>query len=315
MTASIQSDGFTLIILPEILGRAIELTKQVLRFNVDVNAEATEAKLFVKIDGVQYETSSIYLRKYDPEKVEQLRNELLSRFPNTEFDDIFLAIRKLTRSTAKCPNCGKVMQSNHLNRHRQSCTKERHCPVCQKVVQGDFRDHIDRCGRRTYSCNICGEPFNTGARRSAHQKKCRVADENTIPQGSKDDVNKGLFRLVNFIPNTNSPDYEGVLEDETQHIIEILSNRLDLDTGLKFYISIELNMSRLIMDETNKVTTFQTGSSMLLKTMDIEKEVKEHITLLISKIEKYIRNGSGWLVDNVKMINVMMTKYHPMGVV
>ena len=310
MTSSVPSDGFKLIILPEILKRAIELTKQVLRFNVDVSAEATEAKLVVKIDGVQYETSSIYLRKYDPEKVEQLRNELLSRFPNAEFDDIFLGIRKLTRRMVKCPNCNKDMRSYNLTSHLKSCYKGQYCPVCQKDVQGELRDHIDRCGRRTYSCNVCGEPFNTGARRTAHQKKCRVADETTVPQGSKDGVVDGLFRLVNFIPNTKSPDYEGVLEDEAQHIVEILNNRLE--TGLKFYISIELNMSRA-MDENNKVTTFQTSSSTLLKTTDTEKEVKEHITLLISKIEKYIRNGSGWLVDNVKMINVMMTKYHPMG--
>ena len=101
MTASIQSDGFTLIILPEILGRAIELTKQVLRFKVVVNVEATETKLFVKIYGIQYETSSIYLRKYDPEKVEQLRCELLSRFPDDEFTEILLGVRKLKKEDGK----------------------------------------------------------------------------------------------------------------------------------------------------------------------------------------------------------------------
>ena len=100
MTTSLPSDGFTLVDLPEFLERAIFLTKKVLSHRV-LNVEATEAKLFVKIDGVKYETSSIYLRKYDPEKVEQLRCELLSRFPDDEFTEILLGVRKLKKEDGK----------------------------------------------------------------------------------------------------------------------------------------------------------------------------------------------------------------------
>ena len=86
-----------------------------------------------------------------------------------------------------------------------------------------------------------------------------------------------------------------------------------METGLKFYISIEFDMSRLT-DDTSKIVTFQTRSTTLLKGMDPEPEVKGHIDLIDSKIDKYTRNGSGWLVDSVRVINVMMTKYSPIGI-
>ena len=89
------TSDFTLVLLPEILNLAIELTKQVIHHRVEL-VEPTEAKLFVKIDYVQHETSSIFLRKYEPTKIEQLKKELLSRFPDAEYGDILLGIRKIT---------------------------------------------------------------------------------------------------------------------------------------------------------------------------------------------------------------------------
>ena len=35
--------------------------------------------------------------------------------------------------------------------------------------------------------------------------------------------------------------------------------------------------------------------------------------MLVDKIDNYIRNGSGWIVDNVNHLSIMSTKYHPMG--
>ena len=360
------SSEFTLVLLPEYLERAIFLTKQVLRHRV-LHVGATEARLFVKIDGVEHETSSIYLRKEDPEKIEQLRNELLYRFPDDEFDDILLGIRNIKTRMLNCPNCNKEMRSDNLSRHLKTCAKNQYCPVCQKEVQGNLKEHIDCCCRKTYDCSVCGESFNTGARRTAHQKKCsrktydcnicsesfttiamrdvhikdkhrkthscglcgesfnraakrvahektcRVADEKTINQVSTDSDTQsalgGLFRIVKINPKNNSADYEGVMEDEVVHIAEILNNRME--TALKFYISAELDMSRLT-DGATKLVYFQTSSTTLLQNMDVEPEVKGHVQRIASKIDKYIKNGSGWSVDRVNAISVMITKFNPL---
>ena len=35
--------------------------------------------------------------------------------------------------------------------------------------------------------------------------------------------------------------------------------------------------------------------------------------MLVDEIDNYIRNGSGWVVDNINHLSIMSTKYHPMG--
>ncbi|MCP4488290.1 MAG: hypothetical protein GY820_13355 [Gammaproteobacteria bacterium] len=136
-----------------------------------------------------------------------------------------------------------------------------------------------------------------------------MADARTLPQISKDGPIDGLFRIVRIEPKNKTPDHYGIMEDETSHIVEILNNTMV--TALKFYISIELNMSRLTED-ISKIVTFQTRSTTLLKDMDPEAEVRKHIDLIDSKVDNYINNGSDWNVVSVRVINVMMTKYNPL---
>ena len=70
---------------------------------------------------------------------------------------------------------------------------------------------------------------------------------------------------------------------------------------------------KLPSDVTTEAINFHSSSSILLKDSDIEEETKQHISSLENKIEEYLKKGSGWMVENVKMINLMMTKYQPMG--
>ena len=110
----------------------------------------------------------------------------------------------------------------------------------------------------------------------------------------------GLFRTIELKPNTVSPDCEGVLEDEVECIAETLEYYLD--PALKFYLSLELSM-RLPTDDKVKTVSFQTKSTALLQAMKIKKEIRKHIKDIVKDVEKYIRNGSGWLVENVKTIS------------
>ena len=282
------------------LNEAIDTARNIL--SKKAHEESIQAKLRYKVEGSVYYSNLIYLRKADPEKVEILKAELQGKFPDTIFDEITLIIAPLRRR-AKCPNCKKEMQSFHVTRHLKICIKKNKCPVCQKAVSGNLGKHIENCNVKTYSCNVCGEVFNTGIRKTAHEKKCGLSQSGTSALN-------GLFRIVEVKPNSISPDYEGILEDEMDHIIEILDNRMD--PALKFYMSIELDM-RLPTDDSTKVVTFQTKSSALLQAMDFKEEVGKHINEIVEDVDKYIRNGSGWLVENVKTIYLMMTKYNPGG--
>ena len=58
---------------------------------------------------------------------------------------------------------------------------------------------------------------------------------------------------------------------------------------------------------------FCTSATILLKSSNISESVQHHINMLVDKIDNYIHNGSGWIVDNVNHLSIMSTKYYPMG--
>ena len=287
--------------LPKYLNRATEAAKEILL--AKAKKEPTQAKIRYKVAGVINNTNLIHLRTPDSEKIELLRSELLRNVPDQNFEEIILLESPLKRKRVKCPNCDKEMSSSDLNRHLKKCAQKSKCPACQKTVTGILGEHIEKCNVKTYDCNVCREEFNTAFRKAAHEKKCGIAESGQIAL-------KGLFRIIELKPHANSPDYEGVLQEEIERIVEILDSRMD--PSLKFYIALELDM-RLPTDDSTKVISFQTRSTALLASMDFKKEVEKHIKELVKDVENYIRNGSGWLVENVKTIHLMTTKYNPGG--
>ena len=118
------------------------------------------------------------------------------RFGTNQFEKIYMEITKLVRKV-KCPNCNKEMRSNHLFRHLKSCVKDL-CVICLKSVE-NLQEHMKDCSVKYYSCKICGEKFNTGGRRTAHEKKCRVMEGTT----SKEALD-GLFKIIRITPQPHS---------------------------------------------------------------------------------------------------------------
>ncbi|MCP4459456.1 MAG: hypothetical protein GY816_15760, partial [Cytophagales bacterium] len=102
MSTSIPSHAFKFYRLSKNLERAIDAAKDILKYALRMGH--LQAKLSVRIGGLQYETPLIYLRKENPQKVDQLKNEVVARFPDVDFDEILLLVGKLTRRIVKCPN-------------------------------------------------------------------------------------------------------------------------------------------------------------------------------------------------------------------
>ena len=42
--------------------------------------------------------------------------------------------------------------------------------------------------------------------------------------------------------------------------------------------------------------------------MDIENEVQRHITEIFGEVDEYVQHGSGWIMENVHGINIMITR-------
>ena len=265
----------------------------------------------------EFQSSELHCRKYDTDRINFLIDNfgIKGSITPQDFDSITLVIKPIKPRQRPCPNCNRMMLSSHVSRHLKTCSKKGTCLICEKQVK-DVKKHMETCSVVTYPCRVCGEHFNTGGRRTAHEKRCRVAD------GKKREVKRhmgfnhhteetalgGLFRIVKIKPQTETSDYIGVLEDEMEHIKEILEFRLD--PALKFYLTMKLDVIKVIEGET-KIANFSTSATPLHEGDYFIGEIKKHINGLDIEVDKYVRNGSGWVVESVRQIDVMITKYNP----
>ena len=192
------------------------------------------------------------------------------------------------------------MWNTNLERHTKTCGAQK-CPVCCKKIHINLQEHIDQCSIRLYHCSKCGEAFNTGCRRTAHEKKCSfngiIAERSAFG---------GAFQIIELEPCIKSPDYEVVLHSELDHVVDIVSEKRG--RGIKFYMGVELSMER---GEVNKIATFQTLPSIILQSTDIEEDIEQHINTILNEIEEYQGMDFGWIPEDIKKITLMITKYDP----
>ena len=191
------------------LDEAISQAKSHLRRNIQV-------KLLVRHQGREFESSTVFIRKIVPEKLEQIRKELVMRFGTNQFEKIYMEITKLVRKV-NCPNCNKEMRSNHLFRHLKTCIKNKFCPICQKdISEGSINEHVEECGKTYYPCNVCGKRFNTATKRTTHEMNIK---------NSKVKADFGRFKIITI---NIQPDYLITLEDKVEHITVLASTTVDL---------------------------------------------------------------------------------------
>ena len=268
------------------LDEAISQAKSRLRRNIQV-------KLLVRHQGREFESSTVFIRKIVPEKLEQIRKELVMRFGTNQFEKIYMEITKLVRKV-KCPNCNKEMRSNHLFRHLKTCIKNKFCPICQKdISEGSINEHVEECGKTYYPCNVCGKRFNTATKRTTHEMNIK---------NSKVKADFGRFKIITI---NIQPDYLITLEDKVEHITDILNH--EMKTSLKFYISayvkINLDGGKYIAEH------FQSKATLLTKAEIIEEEVKSHCNIVHDKIEEYYKRRNAREIVDIKSIDIMMVDY------
>ena len=272
------------------LDEAISQAKSHLRRNIQV-------KLLVRHQGREFESSTVFIRKIVPEKLEQIRKELVMRFGTNQFEKIYMEIRKLVRKV-NCPNCNKEMRSNHLFRHLKTCIKNKFCPICQKdISEGSINEHVEECRKTYYPCNVCGKRFNTATKRTTHEMNIK---------NSKVKADFGRFKIITI---NIQPDYlitlEVTLEDKVEHITDILNH--EMKSSLKFYISAYVKMN---LDGGKYIAEhFQSKAILLTKAEIIEEEVKSHCNIIHDKIEEYYKRRNAREIVDIKSIDITMVDY------
>ena len=158
-----------------------------------IKSDSIKFKLEARLaDGIK-ETSLVLLRKYNKARVIHLKTKLKDLSKPEDILTITLRVELVNHTKRSCPNCGKEMRSDHISRHLMAYAKGRFCPICETEVTNDIKSHIETCSRKLYLCRICKQNFNTGARRIAHEKKCRAGEE-AGPSSKKNHVVKAMDR-------------------------------------------------------------------------------------------------------------------------
>ena len=81
----------------------------------------------------------------------------------------------------------------------------------------------------------------------------------------------------------------------------------NLGTGIKFGLEISLNISK---HSTGASVTRPFDSQMmpLLLTDPVEPAIRMQIDIICARIERLIRDGSGWAVIDVNSVSIRITK-------
>ena len=287
------------------LSKAIKEAKNIIR--------RTDLPFVIRLIGVvdeniRTETSKQYCRI----RWENKLNSLFAELGGVTYQSTILVISSIEPTQRECPKCMKMLRSNNMARHLKICAKKGFCRICEKEF-GDVEKHMKTCSVKTYSCRVCNKHFNTGARRTAHEKRCRVVanEGGQHANHTEETALDGAFRIISIKPDTKSGDFVGVIEDEYEHIEEILMMRMS--PAVKFYLSIRLKMTKMVGEGEDKIGTFNTSATLLLPEVDILPVLKSHAEILEVKVDNYLQNGSGWVVDSVDQINVMLTSYDPIN--
>ena len=128
-----------------------------------------------------------------------------------------------------------------------------------------------------------------------------------VTQSAIDDC----FKIIQLRTNNKSWDFELVLQGEKARIVQVIRENLTSYKALKFYISLNLSVSKEIEDLAS-LANFRGNSAIICESTSIDKVLEDQIEKLVSQIDEYTRNGSGWVTRNVVDIHLHFTKYQPM---
>ena len=239
-----------------------------------------------------------------------------------------ISLQKLacTNRTTVCYKCNESKWYSNLKEHLTVCVGTgQFCPRCETMLVGQseiqINQHFMTCSRVNYPCRKrCGQAFTSASRREAHSKNCHPQSiaARSEPRAPLD--NSGLmisaidkhFRIIQISPSSPSNDYEVTLDEEKPRIKDILLNNLQYLKSLKFYISINIECKKLIEETHLKTANFRSSASPLLLTSDLDELLEQHLNRIADKIDKYCRNGSGYVMEGVSELNIYICKYTPL---
>ena len=83
-----------------------------------------------------------------------------------------------------------------------------------------------------------------------------------------------------------------------------------LSRGFKFYLTACTKLRKGVGEETlHDVQYFQSSPSTVLEETEIV--ISSHISEIELKVDNFLRNGSGWVIEGVREITISISPFEP----
>ncbi|CAC5362599.1 unnamed protein product [Mytilus coruscus] len=129
-------------------------------------------------------------------------------------------------------------------------------------------------------------------------------------------LNDGVEK-IRLQPSNNEERYDLMLffKEKQVDIVQLLEDRL-LKNNIKFYLSVHVKMIKYSpdgkYDEADPYFNSKVSTILQSGANEIPHELNKGFQKVFISFEEFIKNGSGWQLEEVLQLDVYVTKYKPL---
>src|SRR5436190_4589820 len=163
-----------------------------------------------------------------------------------------------------------------------------------------MRHKSEKHQKSIIKCNDCKKIF---ARKETLKKHlCKKSNKTPTKHSSLSEC------LVTVKYKFSMDDLVLALTKYKSSVIKELNTQLNKMKALKWNIAVFVDFSK---DELHNSAVFRTDIITLLKSDNIENQYSLAMDKVMERVEKFTRDGSGWVVDKVSGIDLCMMTFQP----
>ena len=181
---------------------------------------------------------------------------------------------------------------------------------------------------KNFSCKYCKKHFSRSINCRYHELHCQPRNPGDITyrhnfqfgagterNGDFDEIEQGFnHTFVTYRKQLTHDINMENLKTAVQDAITILQKEVAVRFGMKWYIALKLIFRKAVDQHvvTDPPVVLNTTPKMGLIGDDYVHDLNEMFQDVMNQIDKFERNGSGWIVDKFQTLDVKIATYAPL---
>ncbi|CAC5412676.1 unnamed protein product [Mytilus coruscus] len=256
--------------------------------------------------------------------------DTLQQLSKEDFTKVFHSAEEKKNSEGfTCALCGKRYSKKcNLLRHKAEHTNQYKCTPCYYVTtrkdnwirhtKNTIEEKEEKCRADNFTMN--GEPL-AGPNSDAARNDGAEAIKNNKGGATRNRraLNDNL-EVVELQPSTQDERYDLIhfMREKREKIMSLLEDRRK-EGNIKFYLNVQVRMIKYAVDGTyeeqapffrsNVKTAMVSGNE---EEDTLEDTLNESLQKIFTSMEDFLKNGSGYQIEEVLQLQVTIIKYKPL---